>query len=317
MHLNNAWKPSRACSNSSQNTFHQVKIPPPSIDNTFIETGIITTITTSHNISVTSNVLKHSDILMETESGPKNFATMTNGYSDVVEGRGTKKLSPRRDTFTPMSVPASSSLPTGYGRRSKGDEAGSTSKTSFPPPKVVRFEQTEEYHMSGPKIKLAPRPQWDLPKAEAKIPETVASMKAPPHEHDAKGVSITENLWQQMCDDYEPLIRTNRDLRLKIEEDRCEFEAVVRSQPDEKALKEKLVELDRRNSDQANYITKLEDEVKNLKIKLSRSQEQPQSIYERKVEEYQEKLDEAKAKATKLEARVQLMGARSRTFGFR
>jgi hypothetical protein len=247
-------------------------------------------------------------ILIETERGPGTLASMTIGNRNVVERGGTQKLSPKANTFTPLGVPASSSLPTGYGRRTKGDEAGSTSKTSSPPTQVVPFEQTEEYHMSGPKIKLAPRPQWDLPKAEAKIPETVASMKARPHRHGEKGVLIRESTWQQMCHDYEVLSRTNRDLQLKIEADRCEFEAVARAQPDVKALKEELVELDRMNSDQANHIKKLEDEVKNLKIRLGKQPDkQLQSIYERKVEEFQEKLDEAKTRATALEARIQLL----------
>jgi hypothetical protein len=153
--------------------------------------------------------------------------------------------------------------------------------------------------MSGATVPLAPRPQWDAtrgPKSEEKRPETVASMKPPPHSHEEKGVLIEESKWQQMCHDHAVLHKTIEWLV----DDRCEFEAVVRPPADVEALKEERAELVRMNCSQANRIRELEDEVKNLKNKPERLQ----SMYERFVEDYQEKLDEAETRATTLENKL-------------
>jgi molecular chaperone GrpE (heat shock protein) len=237
---------------------------------------------------------------METERGPTTLATMANGDSNVVEGRGTKTLSPEAKPFT---LTISSSLPTGYRRRTAGNVMGSTSKTSFPPTQAVRHEQTEAYHMSGATVPLAPRPQWDasrVPKPEEKRPETVPSMKTPPHSHDEKGALIKESKWQQMCHDHELLRRDVERLEKQLEDDRLEFEAVGRPQADVEALKEERVELVRMNRSQANRIRKLQDEVKKLKTKPERLQ----SMYERYAKDYEEKLDEAETRATALENKL-------------
>ena len=225
---------------------------------------------------------------------------MTDGNSNVAEGRGTKKLSPEAKTFTFTCSQTSSSLPTGYRRRTTEGVTGSTSNTSFPPTQAVRHEQTEAYHMSGATVPLAPRPQWKAPrgpKSEERKPKTVASMKPHPHSHEEKGVLIQESKWQQMCDDCELLRRDVERLEKKLEEDRCEFEQVDSPQPDVEALKEERVELVRMNRSQANRIRELQDEVKKLKIKPKRLQ----SMYERYVKDYQEKLDKAETRAMTLE----------------
>ena len=154
--------------------------------------------------------------------------------------------------------------------------------------------------MSGATVPLAPRPQWDastVPKPEEKRPETVPSMKTPPHSHDEKGALIMESKWQQMCHDHELLRRDVERLEKQLEDDRLEFEAVGRPQADVEALKEERVELVRMNRSQANRIRELQDEVKKLKIKPKRLQ----SMYERYVKDYQEKLDKAETRAMTLD----------------
>jgi TolA-binding protein len=225
---------------------------------------------------------------------------MTNGDSNVVEGRGTKTLSPEAKPFT---LTISSSLPTSYRRRTTGDVMGSTSKTSFPPTQAVRREQTEAYHMSGATVPLAPRPQWGasrVPRSEEKRLETVPSMRTPPHSNDEKGALVKESKWQQVCHDHElheHLRREVERLEKQLEDDRLEFEAVGRPQADVEALKEERVELVRMNRSQANCIRELQDEVKKLKTKPERLQ----SMYERYAKDYQDKLDEAETRATTLE----------------
>jgi hypothetical protein len=240
---------------------------------------------------------------METERGPTTLATMTNGDSNIVEGKGPKTLSPEAKIFTLTSSSASSSLPTDYRRRTTRNVIRSTSKTSFPPTQAVRREQTEAYHMSGATVPLAPRPQWNasrVPKFEEKRPETVASMKPPPHSHEDKGVLIKESKWQQMCHDHELLRRDVERLEKQLEDDRFEFTAVGLPQADVEALKEERVELVGMNRSQANHIRELQDEVERLKIKPERLQ----SMYERFVEDYQEKLDEAETRTATLENKL-------------